>query len=145
MQRTTRFSLATILGAALFAAPAIFAQDAPNTGSGTPPPPPAGERRGPNLNLTEQQKQQMETFRKEQRAKLDALRADTTLTEEQKREQMRSYREQFRTQMESILTPEQKQRMKKWKQEHKGEGMRGGKHGKRGHRGPDQGPPPDNE
>jgi protein CpxP len=145
MKRITSISMATVLGAAVALAPAALAQNPPAGGPESHPPMHARgdrhQRAMEKLNLTDQQKQQMAEMRKEHRAKLEALRNDTSITPEQKREQMRAYREQFQQEMQSILTPEQKKQMQEWKQ--KAKGMHGGKRGRRG--GPDQAPPPGND
>jgi protein CpxP len=145
MKRITSISLATVLGAAVALAPAALAQDPPAGGPQDHPPMHARgamhDRAMEKLNLTEQQKQQMAEMRKQHRAKLDALRDDTSLTPEQKREQMRAYREQFQQEMQSILTPEQRKQMHEWKQ--KAKGMHGERRGRRGNA--DKTPPPGND
>ena len=131
---------ATIL-ATLMAAPAAFAQD-----PGTNPPAAGGPGMGPNhermeqhrqemekaLGLTDAQKDQMKQVHQDEKAKLEALRNDTSLTRDQKRAQMQAIRKDMRTRMDAILTPEQKEKMKQFRQEHKGR-MGGHRHG----------PPPD--
>ena len=71
------------------------------------------------LNLTEQQKASMAKLRTESKTKLEALRSDKTLTEDQKKEKVKSIMKEQRGQMKSILTPEQLEKMKSFKKERK--------------------------
>lgn len=63
------------------------------------------------LNLTEQQRQQLQPVFQSTRQQMQALRSDTTLTPEQKREKMKAIRQNQMAQMKSILTPEQQQQL----------------------------------
>lgn len=106
-----------------------------------PPPPPAehhahrGEMRGDigkmaqELNLTAEQKIQIEAIRKQTRESMKAVRSDSTLSDDQKREKNRDLIKSEMEQIRSLLTPEQQAKAKTLR-------------GKRGHRGPDDGPPP---
>ena len=60
------------------------------------------------LNLTDAQKIQMKANREEMRAKMDKIRQDATLSEDQKKAKMDALRNEQKQKMESILTPEQK-------------------------------------
>ena len=133
---------AAILGT-LLAATGVAAQ---NPDSSTPPPPPAGEKgiqerhahmeeMAKALGLTDAQKDQMKQIHQDEKAKLDALRADTSLTQDQRRAQFKSIRQETHQKMTSLLTPEQQEKMKKFHAEHKGK-----MGGPGGHR---HGPPPD--
>lgn len=84
------------------------------------------------LNLTEAQKTQLKGIHEQQRAKMQELRANTSLTKEQKMDQARALRESTHSQMTSLLTPEQQNKFEAMKANRKG---RMGKHGKKGRRG----------
>ena len=64
------------------------------------------------LNLSTEQQAKIEAIRKENRSKLDAVRADATLTQEQKKAKAAEIMKAQREQMKSVLTPEQQQKMK---------------------------------
>lgn len=86
-----------------------------------------GDRRfGGKLNLTTDQKAQMKAMQESNRSQMQAIRNDTSLTEEQKRTKMKELRQSSRSQFESVLTPEQREQAAKFKQERKGrQGGRG--------------------
>src|SRR5579885_838453 len=65
------------------------------------------ERMAQALNLTDEQKSQIQPILQQQRQKLEALRNDNSLSQEQKREQFQQIREQTRSQINAILTPDQ--------------------------------------
>ena len=127
---------AAILGAMLAAGATVAQNPDPNA----PPPPPQG---GPGmhdehphkgemakaLGLTDAQKQQMQQLHQDERAKLDALRNDTSLTQDQKRDQSRAIRQETHKKMNTTLTPEQQEKMKKFHAEHKGRMGHGHRHG----------------
>jgi Spy/CpxP family protein refolding chaperone len=74
-----------------------------------------GERMGrmaSELNLTDAQKAQLKPILEQQRAQMQALKANTSLTQEQKREQFQQLREDGRKQFLSVLTPEQQQKLR---------------------------------
>jgi len=70
------------------------------------------------LNLTADQKQQMAKLREENRAAMESVRKDATLTQEQKKEKMNQLRKQQQERMKTILTAEQLQKMETMKKEH---------------------------
>jgi Spy/CpxP family protein refolding chaperone len=106
-----------------------------------PPPPPAehherhGEMRGDlekmarELNLTAEQKTQIEAIRKQTHDSMKAIRSDASLSDDQKREKGRELMKSGMEQERAILTPEQQAKAKTLR-------------GKHGHHGPDDGPPP---
>ncbi|HVZ61151.1 MAG TPA: Spy/CpxP family protein refolding chaperone [Terriglobales bacterium] len=108
--------------------------------------PPGGgfERMAERLNLTEQQKSQIKPIFDNNRKEMEALRDDTSLTQDQKRERFMQMRDQTKTQVDAILTPEQKQQMQemqeKMRNRRRGHGGPGGPGG-HGPGAPD-GPPP---
>ncbi len=79
-------------------------------------------RRFQGLNLTEQQKAQLQPVFQATRQQLQALRSDTTLTPEQKHEKMREIRQNQMAQMKSILTPEQQQQWQQMRGRHRHKG-----------------------
>ena len=101
MKKTAR-ALLSIAGFLLIASPFVRADE---PAAGTPPPPPPGEKgdkrerrqemrdmrenseqMAKELNLTADQKIQIDAIRKQTRESMKALRNDTSLTEDQKRE-----------------------------------------------------------
>lgn len=84
--------------------------------------------RGPlsTLNLTPDQKTRVETVMKDARPKMQAIRTNASLTDDQKREQLKALHESIRTQMKSILTPEQFEQLQKAKAEWKEKRREGG-------------------
>ena len=72
-----------------------------------------GERPNPmaDLNLTEEQGQKMKALNEEGRAKIEAVRNDASLNDDQKKAKMMELRKAQNEKRMAILTPEQK---KKW-------------------------------
>lgn len=85
-----------------------------------------------DLNLTDAQKAQMKTNREEMKSKMDALKANTALTDDQRKQQRELLMQDQRAKMESILTAEQKAKLANKSQEF-GKGRKEGKGGKEGH------------
>jgi Spy/CpxP family protein refolding chaperone len=63
---------------------------------------------------------------KDTRPKMQAIRTNASLTNEQKKEQLKALRESIRAQMKSILTPEQFEQLQKAKAEWKEKRKQGG-------------------
>lgn len=98
-----------------------------------------GDRKRMDLNLSDEQRVQMKSFRQDFGKKMQALKEDKSLNQESRREKMKDLRSSFHKDIQSILTPEQQQ---KWKdragndakeyrhkgkmQGEKGKGRRGG-------------------
>lgn len=61
-----------------------------------------------DLNLTKKQQKQWKKVHDDNKAKLDALKANTALSESDKRAQMKAIMDDQKTQTESILTADQK-------------------------------------
>jgi Spy/CpxP family protein refolding chaperone len=78
------------------------------------------------LNLTPDLKTRIETVMKDTRPKMQAIRTNASLTNEQKKEQLKALRESIRAQMKSILTPEQFEQLQKAKAEWKEKRKQGG-------------------
>jgi protein CpxP len=64
------------------------------------------------LNLTDEQKEKLQTIIRAQMGKLRDLRQDTTLSAEDKKERIRALREEITAEVKKVLTPEQ---FEKWK------------------------------
>jgi Spy/CpxP family protein refolding chaperone len=64
------------------------------------------------LNLTDEQKQKLQTIVREQMQKLRDLRRDTSLSREQKLAKLKAAREDLLAEIKKVLTPEQ---FEKWK------------------------------
>jgi Spy/CpxP family protein refolding chaperone len=76
------------------------------------------------LNLTADQQKKVADLRSEFRPKLEALRNDQSLSNEQKRAKMRELMNQQQQQMKSILTPEQAQKMESFKPQRPNKGRK---------------------
>ena len=137
---------AAIAGALVFG-PLAYAQDTSGTSS-TVTAPPASDVSGPGgghkhgdrlqhiaeaLGLTDAQKEQIKPILKSESEQMKALKDDTTTPKEQKKEKFKSIHEASNQQIEAILTPEQIEKWKEMKKEHRGE---------HGHGGPGAGPAP---
>jgi periplasmic protein CpxP/Spy len=77
------------------------------------------------LNITADQKQQLKPILQEEAQKVKALRADTSLSQQQKRQKLQEIRQDLLAKIKPILTPQQ---LAKWQQ------LRGEKHAARGHK-----------
>ena len=86
------------------------------------------ERMAQHLNLTDQQKTQVQSQMQNQRQQAQAIRQDTSLTPEQQREKLQQLRQSNHQQMMDILTPEQQQKFQQLRSEHPrmGRGKMGG-------------------
>ena len=65
-----------------------------------------------DLNLTPDQQGKMNKLREDSRVKMDAIKNNTSLSDDQKQEQMKTLRMEQRKNMEALLTDEQKAKMK---------------------------------
>jgi len=74
------------------------------------------------LNLTDDQKQKIRSLHENARSQMEAIRNDSSLTEEQKQATIRDLHRSTREQMMQILTPEQQKLMQ---ERHKGRHGRG--------------------
>jgi protein CpxP len=73
------------------------------------------------LGLSDAQKAQFQQIGRDMRKQGMAIRQDSSLTEDQKKEKMQEVRKQSHKQMFSVLTPEQKEKLKQMREEHKKE------------------------
>lgn len=72
-----------------------------------------------DLNLTTDQQAKLQGFANDFHAKAQSIRGNTGLTDDQKKEQMKNLAKQFREQMQTVLTPEQTQKMKELRRSRK--------------------------
>ncbi|MFZ1529776.1 MAG: Spy/CpxP family protein refolding chaperone [Ferruginibacter sp.] len=79
-----------------------------------------------DLNLTDAQKTEMKKMREENKAKMEALKAQNLSTEEMQK-QKAALKDANRTKMQNILTDEQKAKMEQKRVQMKDEKMKGGK------------------
>lgn len=125
MRAFTRISIALLL--TLFLAAGMSAQTADQS---APPAvargPHAGkrgvDRMAQQLNLTDQQKTQMQSLFQAQRQQAQSIRQDTSLTAQQKQDKLKQLRESTHQQMQGVLTPEQQQKFQQLRSEHEGMG-----------------------
>jgi len=99
-------------------------QPAPPDAAGPPaqPPPTPGtqapkEEGAPlsKLGLSEDQKKQIHEIHKQTDEKVQEVRGNSALTEQQQRQQIRQLRRGANQQVESVLTPEQRQKYDAWR------------------------------
>jgi periplasmic protein CpxP/Spy len=113
------------LVAALFvvvATPArIQAQEAAPSSPQEQPVPTENAPNRPNLNLTDDQKTQMQKIREGAKSQIDAIKNDSSLSADQKQAKIRSVHQDSHKQVEAMLTPEQRKTMRQWRHEHRGE------------------------
>ena len=81
-----------------------------------------GRRGGPmaRLNLTADQRAKLQPILQQQHQQVQAIRNDSSLTQQQKQEKIRTLRQSSMSQMQGILTPEQQQQMQQWQQNRRG-------------------------
>ncbi len=72
-----------------------------------------------NLNLTEEQKTQFKTLKAEHRQQLEELKKQDNITVKESRERMEKLHKDHQTKMQALLTTEQKEQMKKNKEDQK--------------------------
>ena len=69
------------------------------------------------LDLSKQQKKEIKKFKKADKATVAAIKNNPTLTEQQKKDQLAQQRNEKREKLQTILTPEQKEKLKQMKKE----------------------------
>jgi protein CpxP len=126
MRPFTRISIALLT---LFLAAAMAAQTAPAPSDNTAAPHKmmhrhngGFERMAQQLNLTDQQKTQIQGFTQAGRQQALSIKQDTSLTPEQKRDKFRELRASTHQQVLGVLTPDQQQQMKQLRSRHDGMG-----------------------
>jgi len=70
-----------------------------------------------DLNLTQDQQDKMKKLREDNMTKMDQIKNNTSLTDDQRQEQMKTLREEQRKSMEAVLTDEQKAKMKQMRED----------------------------
>jgi hypothetical protein len=80
----------------------------------------APKERLANLNLTEQQKSSVDSVRKAFDKKRAAVKKDATLSQEEQTSKLKEIRKEQNTAINSILTPEQREQLKKESQKKEG-------------------------
>jgi hypothetical protein len=70
------------------------------------------------LNLSTEQKAQLKSIHEKQKAEMMAIKANDKISAEQKKEQMKTLKQQYRTQRETVFTVEQKEKIKKFHEQH---------------------------
>ena len=71
------------------------------------------------LNLTKEQRGQMKEFHQSMKQKKEAVAGDQSLTESQKKEKLKELHKEQKEKMNSILTPEQREKMMEQKKKEK--------------------------
>src|SRR5690348_15049077 len=79
------------------------------------------------LNLSDQQKADLKSIRDNERQQAQAIKNDTSLSAEQKKAKFKELRKSSHEQMMAKLTPEQQQKFKEMRKDH-----RGHRHGRKG-------------
>lgn len=72
-----------------------------------------------DLNLTQDQKDQLQKMKEETKAQKEKIQNDATLSQEQKMEKMKELRKQNKEKFAGILTPDQKSKLKEEKSKRK--------------------------
>ena len=132
MRALTRISIALLLG--ILISGGAWAQTAdPNSTPNTAPGPAMKmgrygdgqrgfDRMAQQLNLTDQQKSQIQSLMQSQRQQAQAVRNDSSLTAQQKQDKLKQLRESNHQQVMAVLTPEQQQKWQQFRSEHTGMG-----------------------
>jgi len=135
----------TVQGAALLAAPgacaqrrgaaccALFLAQAPSPAQqpapAQQPPPQAAPAQQPaappeqgaplsKLGLSDEQKKQIHKIRRDAEEQVQAIKKDTSLTEQQQTTQIRQVRRNQIQQVDEVLTPEQREKYDAWRKSH---------------------------
>lgn len=64
------------------------------------------------LNLNKDQQEKVKAIQEKQREEMQTIRNNSELSQEQQREQMMTLRKKYSEQIEALLTPEQKEKLK---------------------------------
>jgi Spy/CpxP family protein refolding chaperone len=75
-----------------------------------------------HLNLTDQQKTQIQQIFQAQHTQVQSIQQDTSLTPQQKQDKFRQLRESTHEQVTAVLTPEQQQQLQQMRWRHEGVG-----------------------
>jgi Spy/CpxP family protein refolding chaperone len=102
----------------MLATAAAIPQDAGQTQAA---PATQGKPMRPDLNLTDDQKAQMKKIHEGAKSQIAAVNNDSSLSADQKQAKIQSIHRDTHKQTEALLTPEQRQTMKQWHKEHRGQ------------------------
>ena len=69
------------------------------------------------LDLSKQQKKEIKKYKKADKVKVTVIKNNAALTEQQKKDQLMQVRKEKDDKLETILTPEQKEKMKQMKKD----------------------------
>ena len=69
------------------------------------------------LDLSKQQKKEVKKYRRSNKANVAAIKNNAALTEHQKKDKLMQIRKENHEKLQTILTPEQKEKMKQMKKE----------------------------
>ncbi|MEO5782643.1 MAG: hypothetical protein ABIQ07_05190 [Ginsengibacter sp.] len=69
------------------------------------------------LDLSKQQKKVIKKYKKSDKVKVTAIKNNAALTEQQKKDQLMQLHKEKHNKLETILTPEQKEKMKQMKKD----------------------------
>jgi len=86
-----------------------------------------GEKFAQELNLTDDQKSALKSIRENEKQQAQAIKNDSSLTKDQKKAKFKELRKTSREQMMAKLTPDQQQKFKEMRKEHRGHGRHGRK------------------
>ena len=124
-----------LLSGALMLPMAALATDNPttsgDTGNATTAPAPnqeRGQKFAQALNLTPDQQAAIKSIHENFRQQAQAIKNDSSLTPDQKKAKFKELRKSTHEQMMAKLTPDQQQKLKEMRKEHRG-------HGRHGHKG----------
>lgn len=113
----------------LFIAAALSAQTAPQPAATGPAPQHMGamsqggfDRMAQQLNLTDQQKSQLQGIFQNHRQQAQSIAQDASLTPQQRQDKLRQLRESTHQQVSAVLTPEQQQQMQQLRRQRQGMG-----------------------
>lgn len=81
-----------------------------------PNPHKAALKMSKKLGLSQDQTTKLEPILAERQQKMKALRADSTMTDDQKKDQRRQIQQNTRTELSGVLSPDQMQQLKTMKQ-----------------------------
>ena len=105
--------------------------DSSNSTTSQTPDNERGQKFAEALNLTPEQKADLKGIRDNARQQAQAIKNDSSLTPDQKKAKLKDLRKSSHQQMMAKLTPEQQQKFKEMRKEHRGHrGERKGESGK---------------
>lgn len=116
-------SIVSMIGLILLFIGSSYAQQTPGRPDGPPPPPPHQRKGGQNrlplkaLKLSDAQKESFKKQRTEFKQRMDALKKEEDITVKEWKSRMEKLRKENQTAMQNILTPDQKEQLKKMREE----------------------------